>query len=85
MPFALTCKCQKIRILVKLIFLSSAKVPAGWPKIEPPPFSVAKNGTTINFIQLVKELGSGIIVVPFVSILGNVAIAKAFGKVKKRV
>jgi hypothetical protein len=28
---------------------------------------------------MMKEVGAGIFVIPFVAILGNVAIAKAFG------
>jgi solute carrier family 26 (sodium-independent sulfate anion transporter), member 11 len=40
-----------------------------------------KNGTEIqmNFTEMVTELGSSIILVPIIAVLGNVAISKAFG------
>lgn len=47
-----------------------------------PEFQVTKNKTTYTFLDIAKGLGSGILVVPFVSILGNVAIAKAFGTIE---
>lgn len=31
---------------------------------------------------MIREVGIGVLVVPFVAILGNVAIAKSFGKFK---
>lgn len=82
-PFALTCKqTLNINNVISLIIINllSAQVPSGFPPIGPPPFSLTQNDSiTLNFLDLVKELGSGVFMVPFVSILGNVAIAKAFG------
>lgn len=57
-----------------------AKVPAGLPMVSLPPFQVTTGNTTFTFLEISRDIGSGILVVPFVSILGNVAIAKAFGK-----
>jgi sodium-independent sulfate anion transporter 11 len=34
---------------------------------------------TVTVVDMMKEVGAGIFVIPFVAILGNVAIAKAFG------
>lgn len=58
----------------------AASVPSGLPTFSVPDFGVTKDNTTYTFKDMVTTLGSGIAVVPFVAILGNVAIAKAFGK-----
>jgi len=34
----------------------------------------------VTFLDMCSELGLGIVVIPMVAILANVAIAKAFGK-----
>lgn len=57
-----------------------ARVPAGLPSVSLPPFEVVTPNRTYTFGDITTQLGSGIFVVPFVSILGNVAISKAFGK-----
>ncbi|CAH0563574.1 unnamed protein product [Brassicogethes aeneus] len=65
-------------------FSVTAHVPPGWPNISSPPFeafSVHQN-RTLHVFDMMKELGSGIFVVPFIAILGNVAIAKAFSQGK---
>lgn len=54
-------------------------MPAGLPTVAIPEFVVTRGNATYSFLDIAKNLGSGILVVPFVSILGNVAIAKAFG------
>lgn len=44
-----------------------------------PPFSyVREDNTTANFIEMVSELGSGIIVIPLIVLLEDIAICKAF-------
>ncbi|CAD6996232.1 unnamed protein product [Ceratitis capitata] len=45
-----------------------------------PPFVLDYKNTTLVFTDIIHELGSGILVVPIVAILANVAIAKAFVK-----
>ncbi|XP_017784961.1 PREDICTED: sodium-independent sulfate anion transporter-like isoform X2 [Nicrophorus vespilloides] len=57
-------------------------VPQGLPPIQLP-FIISNGTETFNFIDVTSDLGTGIIVVPLVSILSNIAIAKAFadGKV----
>lgn len=50
------------------------------PEISLPPFQINYHNSTLSFSQVCAELGSGIIVVPLVAILANVAIAKAFSK-----
>lgn len=48
-----------------------------------PPFVLDYKNTTLVFTDIIHELGSGILVVPIVAILANVAIAKAFGEFVK--
>lgn len=61
-------------------FRLNAKVNSSVPTFKLPPFSIHFNDVTYGFLDICKELGSGIIVVPLVAVLANVAIAKAFGK-----
>lgn len=50
------------------------------PQIGFPPFEIVHHNHTMSFGEICSELGSGIIVVPLVAVLANVAIAKAFSK-----
>lgn len=50
------------------------------PEITLPPFEINYLNRTLSFTQVCAELGSGIIVVPLVAVLANVAIAKAFSE-----
>nr|CAD7440334.1 unnamed protein product [Timema bartmani] len=59
-------------------FLLTGKIDAGLPPLAPPPFTTTFGNSTLSFLNMCQHLGSGIAVVPIVSILGNVAIAKAF-------
>lgn len=59
-------------------------VPPGLPTVKPPPFgyTTESNGTlqTVSTIEMISNLGSGIIVVPLIGLLENIAICKAFGE-----
>lgn len=59
-------------------FIITGEVKPGLPAFRPPPFSTVINGTNFTFIDMVTDIGSGIVVVPILSILGSVAIASAF-------
>ncbi|CRK92432.1 CLUMA_CG005999, isoform B, partial [Clunio marinus] len=59
-------------------FILSEKVTQGIPSFELPKFSVEKNNRTVEFIEICGEIGSGLLLLPLVSVLANVAIAKAF-------
>ncbi|GLV44590.1 Epidermal stripes and patches [Carabus blaptoides fortunei] len=59
-------------------FSLTDKVASGLPQISAPSFHVYYNNHTATFAEITSHLGSGIIVVPLVAIIGNVAIAKAF-------
>lgn len=54
-------------------------IPSGVPLPQVPPFSYQKDdNTTVNFIDMVSDLGSGIIVIPLIVLLEDIAICKAF-------
>ncbi|XP_017009105.2 sodium-independent sulfate anion transporter isoform X1 [Drosophila takahashii] len=61
-------------------FALSAKVSSAMPTIKLPPFAFEYQNRTYVFTDILHELGSGIVVVPIVAVLANVAIAKAFVK-----
>lgn len=67
-------KCEN-----NFIFVIGDIVP-GLPAFKLPNFSTVYNNETINFIDMAKDLGSGIFVIPIVAVLQNIAIAKAFCK-----
>lgn len=51
------------------------------PTVQVPPFGFAKDdNTTVTFIEMLSNLGSGIIVIPLISLMEDIAICKAFGK-----
>lgn len=56
------------------------KVEPGMPEVSLPPFQIEYHNRTLSFTEVCTELGSGIIVVPLVAVLANVAIAKAFSE-----
>ncbi|KAJ8953892.1 hypothetical protein NQ318_019132 [Aromia moschata] len=61
-------------------------VPQGLPSVKPPPFGYEEevNGTTVthSFVDMVQKMGSGIIVVPLITLLENIAVCKAFANGK---
>ncbi|XP_035919505.1 sodium-independent sulfate anion transporter-like [Anopheles stephensi] len=59
-------------------FRLSGRVEPGIPTFEWPVQGVTANGTTTTFLEITAELGSGLLLVPLVAVLANVAIAKAF-------
>ncbi|XP_025991392.1 sodium-independent sulfate anion transporter [Solenopsis invicta] len=59
-------------------YVLTGHINAGLPTIKPPSFSTTVGNQTENFIDVVKNFKFGIVVIPLISIIGNVAIAKAF-------
>ncbi|XP_054282885.1 sodium-independent sulfate anion transporter-like [Macrosteles quadrilineatus] len=57
-------------------------IPPGLPTIEPPPFSVTKGNVTYGFVDMVTQMGQGVIVTPLIALLENIAICKAFANGK---
>lgn len=61
-------------------FRLSDKVDPGLPSFKLPEFSVEKDNKTIGFVEMCSDIGSGLIMLPLISILANVAIAKSFSE-----
>ncbi|GFG36223.1 hypothetical protein Cfor_11304, partial [Coptotermes formosanus] len=59
-------------------FILTGTVRSGLPPFGLPPFSTILGNQTYSFADMCSELGSSIILVPIIGVLGNVAIAKAF-------
>ncbi|XP_071444272.1 sodium-independent sulfate anion transporter-like [Hetaerina americana] len=59
-------------------FALSGQIDPGFPPVQPPPFSTTYGNVTYNFGSMASELGTGILIVPVVSVLANIAIAKAY-------
>uniref|UniRef100_A0A0K8TQT4 Putative sulfate/bicarbonate/oxalate exchanger sat-1 n=1 Tax=Tabanus bromius TaxID=304241 RepID=A0A0K8TQT4_TABBR len=62
------------------------EIPPGLPTFQPPPFSLTANETKTgkpeSFAEMASSLGSGLIVVPLISLMENIAICKAFANGK---
>lgn len=54
-------------------------VESGLPDFKLPPFESRVGNETYNFVDMASKLGSGILVVPLLSILENISLAKFFG------
>lgn len=74
------------------IFRMVGYVPSGLPEFRLPPFSMTTvlNSTAGDIIEvhesfadMVSSLGSGLIVVPLISLLENMAVVQAFGRSSK--
>lgn len=59
-------------------FRLSAEVSPGLPSIEPPPFSAVVDNTTYDFFDMTSKLGSGIFIVPLLSLLEDISVGKVF-------
>lgn len=73
------------------MFKMIGDIPQGLPPVQFPPFSIPeiRNETTGEIIQagesfseMISSLGSGLIVVPLIALLENIAICKAFANGK---
>ncbi|KAK7576361.1 hypothetical protein V9T40_012647 [Parthenolecanium corni] len=62
----------------KSIVVLTGPVKSGLPKLDLPPFATDVGNVHLTFFQMCTELGSSIVLVPVIAVLGNVAIAKAF-------
>lgn len=60
--------------------LQPGKINGGLPRFGPPPFSTVVGNRTLNFTDMLAVFGAEGLVMPLVTILESVAIAKAFGK-----
>ncbi|XP_072931671.1 sodium-independent sulfate anion transporter-like, partial [Epargyreus clarus] len=62
----------------RTLFRLSGRVEQGLPRVSLPPFSTTIGNRTVGFVEMVSELGSGVVMLPVVMVLANTAIAKAF-------
>lgn len=59
-------------------YVLTGHINAGLPIVEPPPFSRTFGNQTESFIDMTKNFKFGILIIPLIAIIGNIAIAKAF-------
>ncbi|CAL7935991.1 unnamed protein product [Xylocopa violacea] len=57
-------------------------VKQGLPEFRPPPFQTHHKNETYNFVDMVSALGSGCLVIPLLSLLESISIAKVFNEGK---
>lgn len=58
-------------------------IPPGLPSFQVPPFSISEpEQPAETFSEMVASMGSGLIVVPLIALMENIAICKAFGNGK---
>ncbi|CAH2238317.1 jg17474 [Pararge aegeria aegeria] len=60
-------------------FKLTGTVKEGLPSWSLPPFGTQLGERNVTFVEMCSDLGSSIVLVPIIGVLGNVAIAKAFG------
>lgn len=61
-----------------MIFSLLGFVEPGLPQFKLPPFSTVIDNNTCSFNCIMSDVGSGIAVIPIISILESIAIASAF-------
>ncbi|KAG5305619.1 S2611 protein, partial [Acromyrmex insinuator] len=63
-------------------FQITGNITEGLPPFSLPPFTIINGNHTYTFTEIVGELSSSILSIPFIAILESIAIAKAFAKGK---
>ncbi|XP_018407693.1 PREDICTED: sodium-independent sulfate anion transporter-like [Cyphomyrmex costatus] len=63
-------------------FQITGNITEGLPPFSLPPFTIVNGSRTYTFTEIVSELGSSVLTIPFVAVLESIAIAKAFAKGK---
>ncbi|XP_075221176.1 sodium-independent sulfate anion transporter-like isoform X2 [Lycorma delicatula] len=59
-------------------FTLTGNIVSGLPKVKLPPTTTVVTGEKMDFVDMVSYLGSGLIVVPLIALISNLALAKAF-------
>ncbi|XP_060802824.1 sodium-independent sulfate anion transporter [Amyelois transitella] len=75
---ALVVLAASVFAYVRPVVRLSGVVEPGLPALRLPAFSVSAGNATAGFGDMVRELGAGVLMVPVVMVLANIAIAKAF-------
>jgi sodium-independent sulfate anion transporter 11 len=55
-------------------------VKGGIPSFKLPAFTAKSGNETIEFMEILGDLSTGLVFLPLVAVLANVAIAKAFSE-----
>ncbi|XP_047504706.1 sodium-independent sulfate anion transporter-like isoform X2 [Pieris napi] len=75
--FVTTKGSSPVRLMVEGV--PGGAIPSGVPVPTVPPFTyVRADNTTADFVDMVSELGSGLLVIPLIVLLEDIAICKAF-------
>lgn len=61
-------------------FKITGDVPKGIPQFKFPSLSAQFGNETVGYAEMMGSLGSGLVVIPLVAVLTNVAIAKCYSK-----
>lgn len=61
-------------------FAITGKVDTGLPQVVVPPFTVTTiHNTTLNFVEMLENVGGGFVAISLIGIIEVVAVSKAFG------
>ncbi len=61
-------------------FAITGEVDTGLPQVALPPFSVVTHGNdTLNFVEMLENVGPGFIAITLIGVIEVVAVSKAFG------
>jgi len=60
--------------------LFTGNITQGLPEFKLPPFGFSHENQTVTFTEMCSEMGTGLIILPLVAMLENIAVCKAFCK-----
>nr|XP_003702458.2 PREDICTED: sodium-independent sulfate anion transporter isoform X2 [Megachile rotundata] len=72
------CGCLGYSFSTNSPFKLVGFIPGGMPAVKLPPFSYETDNETVTFAEMVTNLGSGILVIPLISLMEDISICKAF-------
>ncbi|XP_012283907.1 sodium-independent sulfate anion transporter [Orussus abietinus] len=78
---AIACWALEERLGTSPVILTG-HVKQGLPRVRVPPFRAHVGNETYDFVDIVSTLGSGCLVIPLLSLLESIAIAKVFSEGK---
>ncbi|XP_063231707.1 sodium-independent sulfate anion transporter-like [Bacillus rossius redtenbacheri] len=64
-------------------FSLTGNITAGFPPLQPPPFSATSDGKEENFLDMAADLGPGVLVVSLIAVLESMTVAKVFAQGKQ--
>jgi sodium-independent sulfate anion transporter 11 len=62
------------------MLLFTGNITQGLPELQLPPFGFSNGNHTVTFTEMCSEMGAGLIILPLVAMLENIAVCKAFCK-----